>query len=928
MQRCGPLLSLAVGLLACSQCPYAVLGYTCIDEGEILYVPIPKHNETYPNAIMCKDLTPDRNNCIPLVWTTPACQGGYYRSLTNNVVLPCPAGFYCPINTICLVPCPLGAYCVTAKKNIDVTRNPPVTCDPDYGTQQLPDMSNRTDPRSITCGGPAGLDQHVICKEGFYCPNISMKIPCPEGSYCRSGRISPQPCPILSRCKRGSSAPIENSLGLSLIFDLVLIFLVILFVLALRYKEKLKAAFGTYVAPRLPGRASNYEVFTPEQEGNAEEMESINTSTVASGDPEQRYSATPAGTEATRAVSPKDYTMEIEFHNLGLTLESRCPWYSSMKRYCCSLMKSYCCSSMKIDENKVLLQGATGKLRPKTLTAIMGGSGAGKTTLLNTLSGKAYYGAVEGDIMVNGKPENITTYRSITGFVPQEDIMHRELTTREVLYYQGILRLSGCATFPEINRKVDEVLELLGLMHIKDSQIGDEEKRGISGGQRKRVNIGMELVADPTLLFLDEPTSGLDSVSSMQVCEALRRVAEEGHLTVVAVLHQPRFEIFQMFHEVILLQPGGQIAFQGSTQQAEAYFSELGYPVKTNVNPSDHYLDVINDHNKKAKSAKKHATSSTATNDSADGNTAMALTSLGDLWTMRQSSMTTDGGASSAPPERQASTQQFTPRKAPAFWIQLLFFIRRAFVLQIRQLSVLILDQLLVLIAGAVLGALYREILLRKLTLLLCMTSMAVALTSMLAALRCFGSCKPVFWRESAAGINRPAYFLATNISQIPIIVFTPLVFLSLFYALVSPRALFRDYYTAILMLVWASHGLGYLISTIFNSRSSQMATVVLVLVSAMMSGAQPSLCKMKKQALGPVLYSLSFARWFVEALFEKEANRYPPVHIQEVALYSSYQGYPLDNFALCIGILFVFGLVSRIIALICLMFTHRGQQK
>eukprot|EP00117_Sycon_ciliatum_P027028 scpid101963/ scgid22046/ len=103
MQRCGPLLSLAVGLLACSQCPYAVLGYTCIDEGEILYVPIPKHNETYPNAIMCKDLTPDRSNCIPLLWSTPACQGGYYLSLgelggENNAsdgtdaVLPCPAG--------------------------------------------------------------------------------------------------------------------------------------------------------------------------------------------------------------------------------------------------------------------------------------------------------------------------------------------------------------------------------------------------------------------------------------------------------------------------------------------------------------------------------------------------------------------------------------------------------------------------------------------------------------------------------------------------------------------------------------------------------------------------------------------------------------------------------------------------------------------
>lgn len=249
--------------------------------------------------------------------------------------------------------------------------------------------------------------------------------------------------------------------------------------------------------------------------------------------------------------------------------------------------------------------------------------------------------------------------------------------------------------------------------------------------------------------------------------------------------------------------------------------------------------------------------------------------------------------------------------------------------MQFRQLGVLVLDQLLVLIAGAVLGALYSEVFLRKLALLLCMTSMAVALTSMLAALRCFGNNKPVFWRESAAGINRPAYFLAINVSQIPIILFTPLVFLSLFYALVSPRAFFRDYYIAVLMLVWASHGLGYLISTVFNQKSSQMATVVLVLVSAMLSGAQPSLCKMKKYAvIGPIIYSLSFARWFVEALFEKEALRYPDVLINEVALYSSYQGYDLDKFSLCIGILFVFGLVARFLALLFLVFTHRGQQK
>lgn len=248
--------------------------------------------------------------------------------------------------------------------------------------------------------------------------------------------------------------------------------------------------------------------------------------------------------------------------------------------------------------------------------------------------------------------------------------------------------------------------------------------------------------------------------------------------------------------------------------------------------------------------------------------------------------------------------------------------------MQYRALDVLVLDQILVLIAGTVLGALYSEVLIRKLALLLSMTSLAIALTSMLAALRCFGNDKPVFWRESASGINRVMYFLAVNISQIPIILITPVIFLSLFYTLVSPRAYFSDYYLVVLMAVWASHGMGYAVSTIFNQRSSQMATVVLVLISAMLSGSQPSLCKMQRQkVIGPLIYSLSFSRWFVEALFEKEANRYPPVLEEQVALYAGYQGYSLDNFGPCLAVLFVFGVVARAIALMCLILRHRGHQ-
>ncbi len=127
---------------------------------------------------------------------------------------------------------------------------------------------------------------------------------------------------------------------------------------------------------------------------------------------------------------------------------------------------------------------------------------------------------------------------------------------------------------------------------MRHSVVGDENERGISGGQRKRVNIGMELVADPTVLFLDEPTSGLDASTAKEVCESLRRVTEKG-MTVIAVIHQPRYEIFQMFHDVMLMGKGGKVVFSGPSESALAYFEQLGFHCPAHSNPADFFMDVI-----------------------------------------------------------------------------------------------------------------------------------------------------------------------------------------------------------------------------------------------------------------------------------------------------------------------------------------------
>lgn len=140
--------------------------------------------------------------------------------------------------------------------------------------------------------------------------------------------------------------------------------------------------------------------------------------------------------------------------------------------------------------------------------------------------------------------------------------------------------------------KVLEVIQFLGLGHIMDNPIGDVETRGISGGERKRVNIGMELVASPSILFLDEPTSGLDSSTSLEVCKLLKQIAQEQYLTVAAVVHSPSPHAFNQFDDLLLLGSGGRVVYSGPRDEAAAYFESIGYPVPDDESPADFFITL------------------------------------------------------------------------------------------------------------------------------------------------------------------------------------------------------------------------------------------------------------------------------------------------------------------------------------------------
>lgn len=241
---------------------------------------------------------------------------------------------------------------------------------------------------------------------------------------------------------------------------------------------------------------------------------------------------------------------------------------------------------------QTVLDGVTGKIAAGRMVAVMGPSGCGKTTFLNVLCGKATYGTMTGEIRINGQVGNMHDLKSVTGFVPQEDVVHEKLTVREQIEFSAKLRNDYRKTRGQLKAITEDVLHILQIDHVQRSIVGGVEERGISGGQRKRVNIALELAASPILLFLDEPTSGLDSTSSLAIINSLKKMTSLG-MTIIMVIHQPRYSLFNLFDQVLLLGKGGHTVYTGSAPGSVRYFEGLGFPMTAGENAADWLMDVI-----------------------------------------------------------------------------------------------------------------------------------------------------------------------------------------------------------------------------------------------------------------------------------------------------------------------------------------------
>eukprot|EP00659_Diplonema_papillatum_P002331 gene2331-3611_t len=245
------------------------------------------------------------------------------------------------------------------------------------------------------------------------------------------------------------------------------------------------------------------------------------------------------------------------------------------------------------DKKKEVLHNLSGHAKPGDLMAIMGPSGAGKSTLMNVLASRAPYGKAAGTIDVNGLPPK--KMRKKIAYVMQEDALFATQTPRETFAFTAALKLPELSD-AERSELVESVLTALGLQTCADTMVGSLMIKGISGGEKKRTSIGVELISSPSVIFLDEPTSGLDSHSAFEVVKHLRALAKSGS-TIVCTIHQPSSEVFDVFNKVLLLRDGYSL-YNGHADGLLPHFAGVGLHCNPNYNPADfamHSLQTANE---------------------------------------------------------------------------------------------------------------------------------------------------------------------------------------------------------------------------------------------------------------------------------------------------------------------------------------------
>lgn len=831
-------------------------------------------------------------------WSRPradGCAGGFYQTPSDDddyesscdlAKTPdsCPAGTFCPAGFTCFVACLYGAACSVSLQlsDDDINRS---HCSWPVHLKHTDGSAYGTDDGDV-CPGVA---YETLCPAGYFCrdPTVVPE-PCPKSHYCPYGSYAPKHCPFFTQCdKKGLDAP---NIHVAAAASLLGVFAVCFFILqtsrfvrhrlrrlreavkerrALRRELRLERR-AAKLANRLIGRSLSYRYDDDDDDDDEEPYFCMNEESNVSDDDDDR-----------RDDARKPGSLELPRHRPSSSqLPRRAQKSMPREGRLRSLRRKTSGERVDLDFERLglsvaasngrqmkVLEGVTGSFRSGRVAAIMGPSGAGKSTLLKVLGCRVdptTESVAQGSVVrVNGDPEvPLRRIAPLCAFVPQDDVMLRELTVGELLEFSAATRLPH-ADSARRRAVVRDVLVALGLQGVKHSVVGDAVKRGISGGQRKRTNLAMELVADPCVLFADEVTSGLDSATSLDVIEVMHCLASKG-ANVVVVLHQPALQIFESFSDVLLLAPGGRTAYLGPPKGARAHFERLDFRCPKDWSPPDFYMQLLS-------------------------SSARALrVDLANEWA-RAAAIDSDSRRVVAEDDASAPRLRLeaaaTDRAPPPWPTQLYLQFMRAMLRQRRIATSIAADLAVQTLAGGGIGLLYQDYAFKNTQLVNFMVAIALGMTLSLAAVGTFAKARDVFIRECCSagggGLSTSAYYVANNIADLPRFAALATVFVIAFYPLAQPRPSLGVFVLVACADAFAATGIGYVAGATFDAQTAQLAALCFALVCAVCSGVHPTIREMPL-ALRILHYS-SHDRYFVETLFVEtvthmsEAFRMPP---------------------------------------------------
>ncbi|KAL8539052.1 hypothetical protein ACS0TY_000880 [Phlomoides rotata] len=465
---------------------------------------------------------------------------------------------------------------------------------------------------------------------------------------------------------------------------------------------------------------------------------------------------------------------------------------------------------------KTILDDISGEAREGEIMAVMGASGSGKSTLIDAIANRMAKGSMKGAVTLNGELLESRLLKVISAYVMQDDLLFPMLTVEETLMFAAEFRLPRTLSKSKKKLRVQALIDQLGLRNAAKTVIGDEGHRGVSGGERRRVSIGIDIIHDPILLFLDEPTSGLDSTSAYMVVKVLQRIAQSGSIVIMSI-HQPSYRILGLLDRMIFLSRG-QTVYSGPPSNLPLFFSDFKHPIPDNDNRTEFALDVIRElegspggtkslveFNKSWQALKRGGSNNNQTNSDSPSGSNISLKeaisasiSRGKL--VSGATATTNGGA---------TTPTLVPTFANPFWIEMAVLSKRSFINSRRMPELFGVRLGAVMVTGFILATMFWRLdnspkgVQERLGFFA--FAMSTTFYTCADALPVFLQERYIFMRETAYNAyRRSSYVLSHSLVSLPSLLFLSLAFAAITFWAVGLDGSFLFYFLIIFASFWA----------------------------------------------------------------------------------------------------------------------------